>query len=100
MSLVSLDQAWSPAYRIPHARSSSLVRRRIATHFTGGVDGVHALTTVLRQQGCKVHELSVDVGDGVRESSMLCTVMMPTDDVDALLERLRRLPSVVSSELI
>ena len=77
-----------------------LVRRRIATHFTGGVDGVLTLTSTLRQQGCKVHELSVDVRDGVRESSMLCTVMMPTDDVESLLDLLRLLPSVVSSELM
>lgn len=93
MSLESLE-------RIPHPRSSWPVRRRIATHFTGGVDGVLALTSVLRQQRCNVHELSVDVRDGVRESSMLCTVMMPTDDVGQLLDDLRLLPSVVSCELI
>lgn len=90
MSLASLEQT----------RPAMLVRRRIVTYFTGGVDGVLTLTSVLRQEGCKVHELSVDVRDGVRESSMLCTVMMPNDDVDALLERLRLLTSVVSAELM
>lgn len=85
---------------IPHTRSPFFVRRRIATHFTGGIEGIATLVAVLRHHDSKVHDLSVDVRDGVMESSMECTVMVTNDDVDLLLERLRALPSVVSSELV
>ncbi|WP_410605173.1 hypothetical protein [Amycolatopsis sp. lyj-90] len=78
-------------------RSSLMVRRRIATYFVGGVDQIPGLVDAL---GCLVHELSVDVRDGVRESSMTCAVLIAADEVEPLLERLRELGSVVSSELV
>lgn len=95
---MSVNSVYS-SFDIPAVRSLYLVRRRIATYFTGGVEGILNLVFVLQQRGYKVHDLSVDVRDGVRESSMVCTVMVTNDDIDLLLERLRQLPSVVSAEL-
>jgi hypothetical protein len=84
---------------VPASRSSLLVRRRIATYFVGGVEEVPALVAALAQHGRIVHELSVDIRDGVRESSMVCTVLLPGDEIEHLLARLRELPAIVSSEL-
>lgn len=87
----------------PRSRPTPLpfpVRRRIATYFTDGVDGMVNLAATLQQRGYAVHDLSVDIRDGVTESSMECTVMVGNDDVDGLLDGLRQLPSVVSSELV
>ncbi len=81
----------------PATRSSLMVRRRVATYFVGGVEQIPGLIDTL---GCPVHELSVDVRDGVRESSMTCAVLIAEPEVEALLERLRALPSVASSELL
>lgn len=97
---MSLNPVISSSYRVPPAHSSFLVRRRIATYFTGGVEGILKLVFVLQQHGYKVHEMSVDIRDGVMESSMVCTVMVTSDDIHRLLECLRELPSVVSSELV
>ncbi|WP_199435324.1 hypothetical protein [Qaidamihabitans albus] len=96
---MSLDIG-SSSYRIPAARSSFPVRRRIATYFTGGVEGLLTLSSTLRQGDCKVHDLTVDIRDGVTESSMVCTIMATDMDIDPLLDRLRRLPPVTSSELL
>ncbi|GAA5120905.1 hypothetical protein [Haloechinothrix salitolerans] len=89
----------SPAYT-PSSTPSFLARRRIATYFTGGTNGVLTLVTALQQRGFTVHDMSVDIRDGVPESSMVCTVMVTSTDIDLLLEHLRDLPSVVSSELV
>lgn len=78
-------------------RSSLLVRRRIATYFTGGIDQIPGL--VEAQRGHRVHDLSVDVRDGVRESSMVCAVLVADGEIEPLLERLRELTAVVSAEL-
>ncbi|MBB5850659.1 hypothetical protein ACFQ05_33275 [Amycolatopsis umgeniensis] len=83
-------------FQVPAPRSALMVRRRIATYFVGGVEQIPTLVDTL---GCLVHELSVDVRDGVRESSMTCAVLIGADEVEPLLERLRGLDSVVSSEL-
>ena len=83
----------------PARRPALLLRRRIATHFTGGVGQIPGLVGLLAGQGHLVHELSVDIRDGVRESSMVCTVLLAGDEIDDLLARLRDLPAVVSSEL-
>ncbi|MDT7805260.1 MAG: hypothetical protein QOI78_8693 [Actinomycetota bacterium] len=80
------------------ATRSMLVRRRIATYFTGGAEGIPALVGALSEQGRVIHELSVDVRDGVRESNLACAVLLPGDELDGLLDRLRALPSVVSAE--
>jgi hypothetical protein len=81
------------------ATRSLMVRRRFATYFTGGVEGIPALVGVLSERGRIIHELSVDIRDGVRESNLACAVLLPGDEVDGLLDRLRELPSVVSAEL-
>ncbi|WP_181772881.1 hypothetical protein [Amycolatopsis pittospori] len=85
------------SFQIPAPRTSLMVRRRIATYFVGGVDQIPGLVAAL---DCLVHELSVDVRDGVRESTMTCAVLVAEAEVDALLERLRELSAVVSSELL
>ncbi|RSM53185.1 hypothetical protein DMH03_38825 [Amycolatopsis sp. WAC 01376] len=85
------------SFQIPAPRSSMLVRRRIATYFVGGVEQIPGLVDAL---GCLVHDLSVDVRDGVRESTMTCAVLIDADEVEPLLDRLRGLNSVVSSELV
>ncbi|WP_410652574.1 hypothetical protein [Amycolatopsis sp. cmx-4-54] len=85
------------SFQIPAPRTSMLVRRRIATYFVGGVEQIPGLVEAL---GCLVHDLSVDVRDGVRESTMTCAVLIDADEVEPLLERLRGLASVVSSELV
>lgn len=96
---MSLDVS-SPPHRIATQARSFPVRRRITTYFTGGIDGLQTLSATLQQPGYKVHDLSVDIHDGVRESSMVCTVLLPDGDVEPLLDRLRGLPAVVSSELL
>ena len=89
----------STSFAVPAPRSALLLRRRIATYFVGGVEEVHGLVGALAQDGRLVHELSVDIRDGVRESSMVCAVLLAGDEIEPLLDRLRALPSVVSSEL-
>ncbi|WP_290057113.1 hypothetical protein [Amycolatopsis solani] len=79
------------------SRPAMLLRRRIAAYFTGGAEEIPALVRGL--DGTLVHELSVDIKDGVRESSMVCAVLLGGDEIDALLDRLRALPAVVSAEL-
>ncbi|WP_284743762.1 hypothetical protein [Amycolatopsis sp. RTGN1] len=87
----------STSFAIPAARSAMLLRRRIATYFVGGAEEIPALVGAL--DGHLVHELSVDVRDGVRESGMVCAVLLAAEDTEPLLGRLRELPSVVSAEL-
>lgn len=94
---MSLDVG-SSSSRIPAARSRFPVRRRITTYFTGGVDGLLTVSATLQQAGCQVQDLSVDMHDGVAESSMVCTVMIADGGIDQLLGSLRGLPTVVSSE--
>lgn len=87
------------SFATPATRPLMPVRRRIATYFVGGVEEIPGLVGLLPKQGCGVHELSVDIRDGVQESSMVCTIMLPADELDPLLARLRDLPAVVSAEL-
>ncbi|MFJ7216122.1 hypothetical protein [Amycolatopsis sp. NPDC098790] len=88
----------STSFAIPATRSAMLLRRRIATYFVGGADEIPALVSALG--GHLVHELSVDIKDGVRESSMVCAVLLAAEETEPLLDRLRSLPSVVSAELV
>ena len=86
----------STSFAVPAPRSAMLLRRRIATYFVGGAEEIPALIGAL--DGHLVHELSVDIKDGVRESSMVCAVLLAADAIEPLLDRLRELPSVVSAE--
>lgn len=90
----------SLSVKTPAARLAMLLRRRIAAYFVGGVDAVPALVGALAQRGHLVHELSVDIRDGVRENSMVCTILLPSDETEYLLAHLRELPGVVSAELV
>lgn len=94
---MSLTPFRTPA-PVPAARAL-LVRRRIATYFLGGVDAVPGLIGVLAGDHL-VHDLSVDIRDGVTESSMVCSVLVPADEIALLLGCLRELSSVVSAELL
>ena len=67
----------STSFAVPAARSALLVRRRIATYFVGGIEGIPGLVDVLARDGSIVHDLSMDVRDGVTESSMVCAVLVP-----------------------
>ncbi|GAA5154171.1 hypothetical protein [Amycolatopsis dongchuanensis] len=90
----------SPAFLADRTSRPALpVRRRIAAYFTGGVGAVPELAGLLARRSRTVHELSVDIRDGVRESGLVCTVLLPADEVEALLTDLRALPGVVSAEL-
>ncbi|MBK1783568.1 hypothetical protein [Prauserella cavernicola] len=77
-------------------RAAFPMRRRIATYFTGGVEGLSTLSAALHEGGYQVHDLTVDIRDGVAESSVVCTIL--TADLDQLLDDLRELPTVVSAE--
>ncbi|MBB4688686.1 hypothetical protein [Amycolatopsis jiangsuensis] len=88
----------SAAPSFPATRPAFLPRRRIATYFTGGIEEIPALVGALAETGRHVHDLSVDVRDGVSESSMACAVLVSAEEMDALLDRLRELPAVVSAE--
>ncbi|GAA4529142.1 hypothetical protein [Amycolatopsis samaneae] len=96
---MSPSSVHTPARPIPAARAAMPVRRRIATYFLGGAGEVPHLIGALTQHGCRVHELSVDIRDGVPESSMVCAVLVAADETEILLDRLRRLPAVASAEL-
>ncbi|WP_410588187.1 hypothetical protein [Amycolatopsis sp. lyj-23] len=87
----------STSFAVPAPRSAMLLRRRIATYFVGGAEQIPSLVGAL--EGRLVHELYVDVKDGVRESSMVCAVLLAAEETGPLLDRLRELPSVVSAEL-
>ena len=78
--------------------TAMLVRRRIATYFVGGIEQIPGLVAELAQHG-KVHELSVDVREGVRESSLVCTVLVDAEALETLLDDLRAREAVVSAEL-
>ncbi|MFE0023984.1 hypothetical protein [Amycolatopsis sp. NPDC059021] len=87
------------SYAVPAPRASMPVRRRIATYFVGGITEIPSLVGALTRQGCRVHDLSVDIRDGVPESSMVCAVLVAAEEIDPLLEHLRLLPAVASAEL-
>jgi hypothetical protein len=52
---------------------------------------------MLRGRGYRVRDLSVDIHEGVVESVFTCTIALSATDTELLLERLRRLPVVVSA---
>ncbi|MGD9990420.1 hypothetical protein [Pseudonocardia sp.] len=72
--------------------------RRVTAYVTGGLDGVLRVVTMLRGRGYKVRDLSVEVCDGVVESAVSCTVALTAAEAALLVERLRRMPAVVSAD--
>jgi hypothetical protein len=63
-----------------------------------GLDGVLRVVTVLRGRQYRIRDLNVEMHDGVVESRVRCTLVLPASQLDLLLERLRRLPAVMSAE--
>lgn len=72
--------------------------RSITAHVVGGLDGVLRVVTLLRGRRYRVRRLEIEVADSVLETRVECTVMLAASGSDLLLERLRRLPTVVSAE--
>ena len=93
-----LPPSSDPAPRWVAAPSDVPVHRAVTAHVTDGLDGVLRVVTVLRGRRYRIRDLSVDVRDGVVESRVRCTLVLPAGELDLLLERLRRLPTVVSAE--
>lgn len=56
------------------------------------------MVTMLRGRRYRIRDLSVDLREGVVETRVTCTVVLPADELPVLLERLRRLPAVTSAE--
>jgi len=79
-------------------RAECPVQRSITAHLTGGLDGVLRVVTMLRGRAYRVRDLSADVGEGVVETRVRCTVVLTAAGTSLLLERLRRMPVVVSAE--
>lgn len=81
----------------PRARPEFPRHRSITAHVTDGLDGLLKVTTMLRSRGYRVRDLSVDIREGVIESLVTCTIALNTADTVLLIERLRRVPVVVSA---
>jgi hypothetical protein len=71
--------------------------RSVTVHLVDGLDGVVKVAVMLRGRGYRVRDLSVDIHEGVVESVFTCTIALSATDTELLLERLRRLPVVVSA---
>ncbi|MBN9108227.1 MAG: hypothetical protein J0I34_05540 [Pseudonocardia sp.] len=72
--------------------------RRVTAYVAGGLDGVLRVVSMLRGRGYKVRDLSVQVCDGVVESAVSCTVALTAAETTLLVQRLRRMPAVVSAD--
>lgn len=71
--------------------------RRVTTYLVDGLHGISRVISLFHSRRYRVINLSVQVRDGVVESSIDCTVLLCAGELDVLLERLRRIPSVVTS---
>lgn len=70
--------------------------RRYAVLITDGIDGVLRVATVLRQRGYLVRDFAADVREGVVLSAVTCTVFATAEEADLCVQRLLRIPVVVS----
>jgi hypothetical protein len=75
-----------------------VAQRRVTAYVGGGLDGALRVVAMLRGRMYRVHDLSVDVRDGVVESPVSATVSLTAAEADLLVERLRRMPVVVSAD--
>jgi hypothetical protein len=73
------------------------VRRSVTLRVSGGFAGVSRVVMLLHSRHYSVTALSADVGAS-GESRVACTVLLPEDQVELLVARLRRMPAVVSAE--
>lgn len=74
------------------------MHRNVTVQVTGGLDGVVRIATMLRGRRYRVRDLAVDVREGVVVSEVRATVVLTASETALLLERLRRLATVVSAE--
>jgi hypothetical protein len=74
--------------------------RCVTTHVTDGLDGVLRVMTVLRGRRYRLRDLSISVQEGVVASTVSATVLLGAQEHSLLLNRLRRVPSVLSAECL
>ncbi|HEX4251680.1 MAG TPA: hypothetical protein VH008_27720 [Pseudonocardia sp.] len=74
--------------------------RCVTTHVTDGLDGVLRVMTVLRGRRYYLRDLSISVQEGVVASTVSATVLLGAEEYGLLLNRLRRVPSVLSAECL
>lgn len=84
-----LDHSPRPSY-VPRLHR----RHEIVT--TGGVEGVLRIGAALATCGYPVRDFAADVREGVRYSSVTCTVSLTSAESATFAERLGALPAVVS----
>ncbi|HEV7471958.1 MAG: hypothetical protein JWP64_4255 [Pseudonocardia sp.] len=77
----------------PRATDPGRRQRLVRTRLDGGMDAVHRVVTLLRGRGYEVRGMSVDLRRGTLDVTLLVT----PDETALLLERLRRLPSVLAA---
>ena len=80
----------------PHDLLPHPTHRAVIILVTDGLDGVLRVAMMLRGRGYRVRDLAVDVREGVVVSEIRATVVLTAPENDLLLERLRRMPAVIS----
>jgi len=84
----NLPPADHPAYRC------------VTTHVTDGLDGVMRVISLLRGRQYRLRDLSINVQEGVVASTVSATVLLGAEEHGLLLNRLRRVTSVLSAECL
>ena len=74
------------------------VERTFTTHVTSGLDGAVRVAMLLRGRNYRVRDFAIDVREGVVFSEVRATVAVTAAEAELLLQRLRRLPAVVSAQ--
>ena len=74
--------------------------RCVTTHVTDGLDGVLRVMTLLRGRQYRLRDLSINVQEGVVASTVSATVLLGAEEHGLLLNRLRRVPSVLSADCL
>lgn len=87
-----------PTTSAPSAERDLVAHRCVTAYVAGGLDGTLRVVAMLRGRRYRVHDLTVEVRDGVVESRVSATVSLTSADAELLLERLRRMPAVVSAD--
>lgn len=95
-----------PVASAVHSRTESRtapefpVHRAITVHVTGGFDGSLRVLVMLRGRRYRVRDLAVEVYEGVVQSRIDCTITLSAAETRLLLERLRRIPVVVTADTV
>lgn len=74
------------------------IHRSLTAFVTSGLAGVIRVLMLLHSRRYLVADVRVQVREGVLESRVSCTVLLTPSQNDLLLERLRRIPVVVSAD--